>query len=628
MLERIREGSQGPWAMIIVGLIVLSFVFAGVGSYLTSSGSNAAAVVNGTEISMSQLERAYQNQRGRMEAQFGEGVAALFGSEDYLQTFRRNVLDQLIAEELVSQKAQALGLRISDAQIKDTIVNMPEFQIDGVFNNERFLMLLRQNGFQANTFRDYLRVQMTREQLSAALQVSEFVLPTEASQAFSLQSQTRNGRFVTVAAKDFVEGIEVTDAEMNDYYQANIASFDTEEQVALEYALLDAEALLGDVAVTADEVQAYYDANIDLYRTEEERRVSHILFDLSDDADAARTQADEVLAKIQQGGDFAQLAEQYSVDTLSAEEGGDLGFIEPGSMDDAFDAAVFGLANVGDVTEVVETEFGLHIITVTEINAESVKQLADVQEDIETLLKAEKAEALFYEKQDLMARLAFEIADSLQDVANEVGVEVITTPLASQTTLPAIINTPAVVEAAFSDELIEEQLNSEVIDLGSNRAVVVRVVQHEAQRTQSFDEVKETIEASLIADKSTQAAEAWAADLVAKMDAGDDVSALLTERELEWQTVENVRRNDPVMPRNLNTELFRLSTDAGKNTASAALLNGDAGVVELATVNSGSEADEATLEQISQQLRGLSSRTTYESFVASLREGADIEVRI
>ena len=169
MLEKIRESAQGPWAMIVIGLIVLSFVFAGVGSYLTGSTQVAAALVNGEEISANSVERAYQNERARIEEQFGEGVAALFANPDYLADFRRGVLDRLIGEKLIEQKAIELGLRVSDEQILNTIRNMPEFQVGGAFNNQRFQAIIQQAGFQPNSFRDYMRTEMTRDQFGRSI---------------------------------------------------------------------------------------------------------------------------------------------------------------------------------------------------------------------------------------------------------------------------------------------------------------------------------------------------------------------------------------------------------------------------------------------------------------------------
>ena len=291
MLERIREGSQGPWAMAIIALIVLSFVFAGVSSYVSSSGSTAAAEVNGEPISQQDVERAYQAQRARLEAQFGEGISALFSDENYLRDFRMNVLDRLIADTLIEQKAKELGMRVSDKQIRDAITAMPEFQTEGSFDNERYLMLLRQNGFQPSDFRDYMRQQMTREQLSRAVQASDFSLPEEVSLAHRLQGQTRNADYLIVDSAPFAASVELSDEEVQAFYNENISRFDTQERVNLAYVTLAVDDLKADVSVSEEEIEQAYQDNIALYKTTEERRVSHILIEFGDDKDAAKEKA-------------------------------------------------------------------------------------------------------------------------------------------------------------------------------------------------------------------------------------------------------------------------------------------------------------------------------------------------
>ena len=387
MLERIREGSQGPWAMAIIALIVLSFVFAGVGSYLTSSGSTAVATVNGEEISAQELERAYQNQRAQMESQFGESIAQLFSSEQYLSDFRGNVLERLIAEKLLQQQAVEMGLRVSDAQIREAIVQMPEFQFGGQFDNDRFQAILRQNGFQVAGFRDYLRVQMTQNQLAAALTNSSFTLDGEAERANALQRQTRDAKFVTVSAASFADSVEVTDEDVETYYNANIESFDTEEQVKLAYVTLNVEALKARVSVDDADVRTYYDDNIEGYGTQETRRVSHILIE---SGEGAQEKAQALKSELDNGADFASLAEQNSDDVFSAENGGDLDFITPEMMDPSFDEAAFNLANVGDISDVVETEFGFHIIKLTDIKEAQTTAFEDVEAEIRDTLLYDK----------------------------------------------------------------------------------------------------------------------------------------------------------------------------------------------------------------------------------------------
>jgi peptidyl-prolyl cis-trans isomerase D len=626
MLERIREGSQGPWAMAIIALIVLSFVFAGVGSYLTSSGTTAVATVNGEEISAQELERAYQNQRAQMESQFGESIAQLFSSEQYLADFRRNVLDRLIAEKLIQQQAQDMGLRVSDEQIRETIVQMPEFQFGGQFDNERFQAILRQNGFQVADFRNYLRTQMTQNQLTAALTNSAFSLDGEVELANALQRQTRDAKYAVVSSSAFADSVEVTDADVEAFYNNNIASFDTEEQVKLAYVKLSVDDLKDRVSVDEQAVRTYYDNNINSYGKEEERRVSHILIDAGDDADAARKKAQSLKAELDNGADFAALAEANSDDTFSAENGGDLDFITPEMMDPAFDEAAFGLENVGDVSDVVETEFGFHIIKLTELREAQIKSFDEVADEIRDTLLYDAAMEKYFELQNTMAEIAFEVPDTLEDVANAVDLPVQESVLFSRNTAPVELSSPAVLDVAFSSQLVDEGLNSDIIELDDENIVVVRVTEHLPQRTQSLDEVREGIEASVKADKAKEAAEAWAFDIAQQVRAGESVDDALAAKSVTWETAQAVPRAGGTLARAIVDTLFSLSLEGEKKVDVATTVNGDVAVVELEAVNAAPVLDAELGESLKQRLAQMQGQRVYQQYIEALRAKADVTV--
>ena len=628
MLERIREGSQGPWAMAIIALIVLSFVFAGVSSYVSSSGSSAAAEVNGEPISQQDVERAYQAQRARLEAQFGEGISALFSDENYLRDFRMNVLDRLIADTLIEQKAKELGMRVSDKQIRDAITAMPEFQTEGSFDNERYLMLLRQNGFQPSDFRDYMRQQMTREQLSRAVQASDFSLPEEVSLAHRLQGQTRNADYLIVDSAPFAASVELSDEEVQAFYDENISRFDTQEKVNLAYVTLAVEDLKADVAVSEEEIEQEYQDNIALYKTTEERRVSHILIEFGDDKDAAKEKAESLLAEVEQGADFAELAEANSADTFSAENGGDLDFITAGMMDPSFDEAAFAISNVGETSEVIETEFGYHIIKLTDMKPVETTPLAEVRDEIEAQLLTDKATDEFFALQSEMANLAFEVPDTLEDVAGAVNGKIKETGLVTASAVPAALNVPAVTSKMFDPDFIAEGLNSDVIELSNDKVVVIRVVGHEPQRTQALDEVRTQILAQLRARKAQEAAAEWADNVVEQVQAGESPELTIGDVTLEWQSKEAIARNSTELPRNLVDTVFTLSTEEGNNLEVAKLGSGDVGVVRLTAVNMPEALGEEELDSLKQQLMTNYSQANYQSFVDSLRSAADVTVNL
>jgi peptidyl-prolyl cis-trans isomerase D len=623
MLERIREGSQGPWAMGILVLVILSFVFAGVGSYINSSASGAAANVNGDEIGLDDLERAYQNERSRMESQFGEAFATLASDTAYLQNFRRGILDRLVSEKLLDQAAQDLGLRVSDEQIKLAIVGMKEFQVDGKFDNDRYLALLRQAGFQTNNFRDYMRIDMVRRQLSQSLMGTEFSLSSEANSAFIMQQQTRDVRYLNVPSAKFLAEIEISDDEILNYYQSNISQFDTQQKVSLSFVELTLKDLLPDIDVSEDELLEYYQQNIIDYSTNEEREVAHILFESVEQDDAIVTKAEEVLVKIQAGEDFSELAKTFSSDTFSAENGGGLGWFGRGIMDPVFEDAAFTLANQGDVSGIVKSEFGYHIIKLIDVKSGKVNDFENVKEEITLKVKTYKAEDRFYELRQRIAEVAFEIPDSIDEVAGIAGKDIITTGMFERVNAPEALSDPNVLASAFSFELIEDAVNSKVLELGSNHIMVIRVADHEPERTKSIEEVEQDIQQNLSAQATQRAARDWALIVKTALSEGTDVSDKLAALELSWKVQKAVTRNDANLSQNIVDALFKLSVT---DTRVVDLVTGDISLVQLSQVNSAAEANVQQIRSLQSRLASNKSQVLYGAVIESLKAQADIEI--
>jgi peptidyl-prolyl cis-trans isomerase D len=626
MLERIREGSQGTWASVVLGLVILSFVFAGVGSYINSSINAAAATVNGQDISRDALEKAYQNERARMESQYGEAFAALAADAAYLQEFRKGVLDRLISEKLIDQAALELGLRVSDAQIKQAIVQMQEFQIDGKFDNDRYLVVLRSAGFQPNGFRDYMRIDMTRRQLSKSLIATEFALTSEAEKAYELQAQTRDAKYLTINASTFSEQVTVTEEQVQAYYNANIARFDTEQKVSVAYVELSLADLLDGIEVSEQELLDEYEAYIGDYKTDEERRASHILIEFGDDEVAAKKQAEDILAKVNKGDDFAALAKEFSADTFSAEKGGDIDWFGKGIMDPEFEASAFSLAAIGDTSQVVKSDFGFHIIKLTDIKPEQVTPFEEVKAEIATKVKTNKAEENLYALQQRMAEVAFEIPDHLEEVAAIANKPIITSELFSRTSAPAALSSAKVLNAAFDADIIEQGVNSEVLELGDNNLMVLRVVNNEPERTKELAEVADGIKQQLQTEASQNAAREWAQGILASVKAGEDITAALQTKGVEWQEKQAVSRVDNALGQNIVTELFKLADNAQQNTAVVDMLSGDIALVQLVKINPVVAAESTQLDSIKSRLASSKAQVLYSELLDSLKANAEIEI--
>ncbi|MDT0595838.1 SurA N-terminal domain-containing protein [Glaciecola petra] len=627
MLQNIREGIQGPWAIGIVALIVVSFVFTGVGSYISSSATDAVAIVNGEEISSASLEIAYENERARLQGQFGEAINSLFESESYINQFRQDILQRLIDEELVAQKASQLGLRVSDQQIKETIAQMPEFQVMGQFDNENYLATLSRAGFTPTEFAEYMREQMSRQQLLNSLNGSSITLPHQVNRVLALQAQTRSAMSVEIDIENYKEGITLSEDEIQQYYDTNITSFDTQEQVKLAYVTLSLDDLRGRVDVSDEEVNTFYQENPANYTSIEVREIAHILFELNDQESATvKVEAEAVLARLNQGEDFASLATEFSDDILSAEDGGNLGVLNVGDYDDAFESAAFAIETENGFSDVVETEFGFHIIKVSKLTPARLTPFEEVKEDILSSLVDMKAGDEFAILQSEMDNLAFEEPDSLEAVANLINKPVIETPFFENNQLPAGVNYPQVNDIAFSSELIDEGVNSTVMSLSDELVMVTRVAEHLPQRTQGLEEVRTQIEASLKVDKAQEEALAFAQTVQNAIFDQQDTNTLLAGKDLAWTEHSDLARASNEIPVAMVDAIFELNLELGNNTSVVTLTNGNVGLVKLIDVKQNATPDETLAQNVEQRLKNSQGQQMARSFVDALRSTADIQI--
>ncbi|MDP4487752.1 SurA N-terminal domain-containing protein [Pseudoalteromonas piscicida] len=626
MLEKIREGSQGPAAKIVLGLVILSFALAGIGGYLGQTTEQPVAEVNGVKISQTKFSRAYSNERARLEQQFGEYFAQIAADPNYMAQIRQGVVDQLVQQELQTQLAKELGLRVSDEQVKKAIVEMPYFQIGGEFSNDRYLQVIRQMNFQPDSFREYLRDEMTRAQLISAVAGTDFVLKNELQQSIALQQQTRAIDYAVLSKELVKDEVSVSDEEVQNYYDLNQTQFQAPELVAVNYIELKAEDLAPAEPVTEEALKTYYEEQKNQYLEPERRRVSHILVDASEDAEAAKQKADEILAELNNGADFAVVAEEKSDDVVSAELGGDLDWIERDMMDPAFEDAAFALAAVGDVSEVVESEFGFHIIKLTDIQRQQAQSFEDVKDDLRAELeKAAKIDA-FYQKQTRVAELAFEMADSLQDAAEAAGVEIKSTELVSRNALPEPLNSPAISNTIFTPELLEDRVNSEVLEVAPEHIVVVRVAEHKAAATKPLEEVSAQIKTQLSNEKASTLIAEKAKSLFEQLQSGSTLAEIAKAQSIEVKSVTELKRRSYDVPPAIAAEAFKLPQPGVAETESALveLGNGDSAFVVLKSVTT-PEVDGKVDAQQKQSITASYANKNYLELLAALEAKSEVK---
>ncbi|MCG3726430.1 peptidylprolyl isomerase [Vibrio cincinnatiensis] len=613
MMDRLREGVNSIAVKIILGLIILSFIFAGVGNYLISGGNNAAAKVGGIEISRGEFEQAYQNERNRMQAQFGDSFSNLLADPAYVSLFRKSVLDNLINDVLIEQHAQSLGLRVSDEQVRKMLLSMPEFQSAGRFDQEIYQSALRRAGFTPEGFAQYLRRNLVRNQLMTALQSSEFTLTGEVEAQNALMTQRREIRTITLPTASFTQSVELTDEEIEQYYQQNDERYTRPEQMRISYIELAAKKLKETIVISDEQVNAYYQTHQDKYTSNEQRKVSHILVQGDDESSAQA-----ILDELNNGADFATLAKQKSQDVGSSREGGSLGWIERGTMDIAFENAAFSLQRVGDVTGLVKSEFGYHIIKLDELKAPVVQPLEQVAADIKADLQDQQAVDTFYQLQNELEKVAFESPDSLDEAAKVIHASIQRTDFVSANNIPELLRHPTVMQALQSPEVKDDGLNSEAIEIAPEHVIVVRIEESRPEIILPLSEVRESIETKLAQLKAEQQALALASQLVNELRTGDD--HLLTEHNLTFSKSEIVDRDTP-----LAHVIFAMSKPDVDQTVYTQAKDQAGNVVVIALDKVETAADVRFHEPIAAQLARVGTQQDLNAVLGVLRQNTKIE---
>ncbi len=628
ILEKLRNSSQSVVIKILLGGIILSFVITGIGSYIARPASNAVAKVNDEEIPEHELQRQVEQRRAQLQQQLGEYYTQLI-NEQYLTQMRHSILDNLIKQKLLLQKANKLGVTVSDDEIKDYIRNIPNFHQDGTFNNEIYLNILRQNGFTPELFSRYLREQLLMNTLRSALFESEFVLPKEAKLFSQLYYQNRDIHMATISLETFAKDIDVTSEEIEQYYQQNKNQFLEAEAIKLNYIKLDLTQLAHQAEVTEKDAQTYYDQHLDQYKTVEKRSASHILFEINDknNETQAHVQAQQVMNQLSNGEDFAKLAEKHSTDKLTSKKGGDLGTLTRGDLPKALDEALFNFTQVNQ-TSLVKTDFGYHIIKLTQLTPAQQKTFHEVKSQIITLLQHNKAQDLFHQQQSQLSDLTYENPHTLEVAANQLGLQVITTDFFSKAQIPETLNYPKVAQIAFNPELRQENINSQVIELNENEVIVLHVIDHRPEQIKPLEQTQIEIEKLLHQKKSAEEARFFADELLTTLSAKDaKVQHLLSKAGLTFKHHPQLHRNNQKEDPKLIEAVYQMPRPTADQTSwrLIELSSGDLAIVRLNQVYEAKTKD-ISLKQFSEHLQAGKAAHSFDTFLTELRNQATVKI--
>ncbi|MGL9760392.1 MAG: peptidylprolyl isomerase [Symbiopectobacterium sp.] len=619
MMENLRATANNVVLKIILGLIVASFVLTGVGDYLIGGSNDYAAKVNGQEIGRAQLEQAVQNEHSRMREQLGENFSLLSGNDGYMQQMRQQVLSQLIDEALIYQYARKLGLKISDAQIKQAIFAVPAFQTNYRFDSEKYLNQVRRLGLTPDHYVELLRKQLVTQQLIQGLGTTQFSLPKEIDSLVAQAAQDRVVRTATIDVAAIAKTLNVTDEEINGYYDSNKGRFIDPEAFKVSYLLLDATRIMGSVKITDADIAAFYEKNKQEFIQSERKRFSVIQLKTEVDARA-------VLDELKNGADFAALAKEKSQDMVSCRNGGDLGWMDANATLDELQQAK--LAEKGQLSEPIKSSAGYLIIRLDDIQSAQIKPLSAVRDDVVVRERREKALDEFFALQRKVSEAARNNNESLTSAEEAAGQKATETAWFSHNQVPAELNFPQVTQAIFSGILLDDNgapsSNSDMIGVDGDRAIVLRITDHRAETQRPLDQVRDEIVQALKVQKAQQQADLQTEKILVDLKQGKD--DLLKAANLSFgapEALSSVSQQDNV----LAGSVFALPVPQEDKLSYGVARDqtGNVVLVALDSVKPHAITDEQKA-QFTSQAKQSAVTTLFDTLVSSLRTEATIKL--
>jgi peptidyl-prolyl cis-trans isomerase D len=562
MLQAINDRIKGIVGGVIIFLISITFMSWGIQEYLTSAQEKFAAKIGDTEVSMREFENAVSNQRQRYQEMFNGQVPF----DD--QSLKKQVLDKLVMQRVLEQAVVGEGYRIPDKMLGEEIRNMAPFQQDGKFVEGLYRSTLESQNMSAAEFEQLVRRDLMRMQLTNGVNKST-VVPDAAIQTFDrYQNQTRDVSYLLFSSARYAAEVGITPDEVQSYYNEHLDRYQYPEQVKIAYVELRADDIKTDAPVDEEQLHRLYDEYVAGLSATEQRKARHILIGLgASDNDQARAdkkkKAEDILAQLRKGKPFAELAKQHSQDPGSAEKGGDLGWVSKGMMVPAFEQALFALKK-NEISDIVTSEFGYHIIQAEDIKSAQPASFADKKAELLRSAQQQDIDNLFYERSERIATLAYENDQSLQPVADALGLTIKQTDWFNTMAGPGMAMADAVRKAAFSESVLKEGRNSEVIELDKNHIVVLRVAEHQPAKPRSLDEVRTMVELSLKAEKAKSRIQAASLQALADIQSGKTAESIATEQRVELKKAGSVTRTAAGVDRRILQAAFSMNKPDGK----------------------------------------------------------------
>ena len=624
MLETIREKFTGWIAALVIGAISIALVISFGNMNQTPLEQDVVITVNDREITLVDYREEYTNQLLQFQEVFGDEIP-----ESLEFTIQESATENLIMKTLLNDYVDAQGYRVSPEYVAELITTNPNFQLGEGFNRENYQAILSSQGVSQSKYENDLRIELQINQLRRGLIESSFITPSEFRRFVELQMEERDGQYLLIPSSKFTDQVSLDKEVVSTFYTENITSFMTEEEIDVEFLSIDTEEIAQSIEFSPLDVEQYYKENIERFRSNEERKSSHILISFDDEVieDAAQEQSKDILVRIKGGESFEELAQEFSDDSGSATNGGDLGWAEPGLFVSEFDQVLYAL-EIGEISDPVKTQFGYHIIRLDDVKEGRKKEFAEIEEELTEEYSQLLAEDRLYDLAEQLDDLALQAYNELDTVADQLALELNHISAITREGSSFLNQQPELIDILFSPSSIEQSENTPVYEF-NNSIVVARVVNHRLPETKSFSEVEDEIANLLTAQNSIEIANETAAQMLGLLSSGKTMTELSDLYQLELKEFNELKRNDDALPGAVMDAVFAtLKNKIGSNHYSTVATGEDVYVFEVLRLNSGRLDNYNDQERDSGKIALAEQLGTYEmaSFAKELRENAEVEI--
>lgn len=627
MLQVIRDKVTGWIAGVIIGLLTIPFALWGVNNYFTAQVDNYIAKVNDDEISPGEFQNRFRQYQERMNSMFGGSLGAEYFDQPLI---KRQFLQSLIQEKLLTQLVQSENLQISASELSTTIAGFESFQVDGKFNPEVYRSLLRQRMMSAQEFEQDIARQILLSKIPQSLSQSAFLTDAELAQSIALEQQKRSFDYAILDASALTDDIQFEENEIQAYYTQHQEDFMIPEKVVVEYLELKASDYLSEVEIDEALILERFESQKTRFVIPERRKVSHILVEVAADASeetksAAQDKIKMLQDKLAEGESFADLARSYSEDPGSKDIGGDLGWVETGVMVAEFEAGMNLLTQAGDISEPVESPFGIHLIRLDEYEPEQGKSFEDAKPELVLDYQEEQAEKSYLDLADQLVEQAFEDPNSLEPAAEAIGLSLRKSEAFAETGGTGLFANPEVIKTAFSSVVKNESQNSDPIDLADNHMMVLRVDEVLPSEPQALDEVRDMIVNQLKFNRAKEKLAEAVTSVETALSTGENLQAALDANGYTLETLEDMARTTPGQVPGLQEKIFQVSAQEF-DPACEELSEGRILCYQLTKVVDGEAAQLAMEEkqQIENRLNQAYSNAELTALIKDLETKADI----